>query len=399
MLLKNAILPDGTPADIHLAGGRIAAIGAPGTVPAGAEAIRDLGGALVAPAFIDGHIHLDKTQMGTTLIPHVPGGSVRQRIAAERVARRCVPLSVEERAGALIRQLLANGTTRVRSHVDIDSDIKLEHLEALLKVREAFAALIDIEIVAFPQSGVVSEPGAAGLLDAALAAGADLVGGLDPAGIDGDVKGQLDVVFGLAEKHGKGIDIHLHDGGEIGGEELRDISARTIAAGLQGRVVVSHAFALGGLSPESFGKTADALAAAGIAIMTSSPPPVPVPPVAALRQHGVTVFAASDNIRDSWSPFGNGDMLDRVAIIAMRQEFFTNADLRLAFDLATTAPAKVLRVDDYGLRAGAAADLVVIAAPTVEEAVINCSPRRLVLRRGRIIAENGVLLASAMSNG
>ncbi|MEW9304155.1 amidohydrolase [Labrys neptuniae] len=390
MLLANATLPDGRRADVHIVDGLIASITAPGLPPADLDR-RDLAGALLLPAFIDGHIHLDKTHMGAPLVPHVPGESVRERIAAERVARHAVPLPVEARATNLLRRLVANGTTRVRSHVDIDNDVKLANLEALLAVRERWRPWADIEIVAFPQSGVVSEPGAAELLDAALAAGADLIGGLDPEGFDHDIPGQLDIVFALAEKHGKGIDIHLHDGGETGGAELRDIASRAEALGLQGRVVVSHAFSLGDQSPESFASTADALARAGVAIMTSSPAAVPVPPVKALRRHGVTLFAASDNIRDCWSPFGNGDMLDRAAIVASRQEFYANDDLRLALDLATVEPARALGITGYGLVPGAPADLVVIDTPSVEEAVINRPPRKLVLRGGVVAAENGVV--------
>lgn len=390
MLLANATLPDGRRADVHIVDGRIAAIAAPG-LPTADPDRRDLAGALLLPAFIDGHIHLDKTHMGAPLVPHVPGESVRERIAAERVARHAVPLPVEARAINLLRRLLANGTTRVRSHVDIDNDVKLANLEALLAVRERWKRWVDIEIVAFPQSGVVSEPGAPDLLDAALAAGADLIGGLDPAGFDHDISGQLGIVFALAEKHGKAVDIHLHDGGETGGAELRDIAARTEALGLQGQVVVSHAFALGELPPDSFGRTADALARAGVAIMTSSPAAVPVPPVKALRSHGVTLFAASDNIRDCWSPFGNGDMLDRAAIVAARQEFYANDDLRLALDLATMEPAKALGIISYGLAVGAPADLVAVDTPGVEEAVINRPPRKLVLRNGGVVAENGVV--------
>ena len=179
----------------------------------------------------------------------------------------------------------------------------------------------------------MTEKGAPDLMAAALRAGADLVGGLDPAGFDGDVKGQLDIVFGLAERFGKGIDIHLHDGGETGAAELRDIAERTIAAGMQGRVAVSHAFALGSIAPAVFEKTADALARAEVAIMTSCPPSAPVPPVRALRERGVTVFAGSDNIRDCWSPFGNGDMLDRAAIIAERHAMFTDRELEDVFAL------------------------------------------------------------------
>ena len=326
MILANARLPEGRLADVEIAGGLIVATHAPGTAPPADDRV-DLGGMLLLPAFVDGHLHLDKTHWGAPRLPHVEGRSVRERIAAERIQRHRVALPIEARASALVRTLIANGATRARSHVDIDNDVGLDNLEAVIGVREAFRDWIDIQIVAFPQSGVTTEAGAPDLLAAALMAGADLIGGLDPAGFDGDVKGQLDIVFGLAEAFGKGIDIHLHDVGETGAAELRDIAERTIAAGLEGRVAVSHAFALGTVAPRLFEETADRLARAQVAIMTSCPPSAPVPPVNALRARGVTVFAGSDNIRDCWSPYGNGDILDRAAIIAERHEMFTDREL------------------------------------------------------------------------
>ena len=223
MILANACLPQGGLADVEIAGGVIAAVHAPGGADQSNERI-DLKGALLLPAFVDGHIHLDKTHWGAPRLPHVEGHSVRERIAAERVERHRVALPIEARASALIRTLIANGTTRVRSHIDIDNDVGLANLEAVLRVREAYRDWIDIQLVAFPQSGVTTEKGAPELMAAALSAGADLIGGLDPAGFDGDAKGQLDIVFGLADRFGKGIDIHLHDGGETGASELRDIA-------------------------------------------------------------------------------------------------------------------------------------------------------------------------------
>jgi cytosine deaminase len=267
MILANARLPQGGLADVEIAGGVIAALHAPGSADQANERI-DLKGALLLPAFVDGHIHLDKTHWGAPRLPHVEGRSVRERITAERVERHRVALPIEARASALIRTLIANGTTRVRSHIDIDNDVGLANLEAVLRVREAYRGWIDIQLVAFPQSGVTTEKGAPELMAAAMSAGADLIGGLDPAGFDGDVKGQLDIVFALAGRFGKGIDIHLHDGGETGASELRDIAERTIATGMQGRVAVSHAFALGSIARDLFAKTADALARAEVAIMT-----------------------------------------------------------------------------------------------------------------------------------
>ena len=393
MILANARLPEKGPADVEIDGGVIRGIHTPGEAPQDGGRI-DLGGLLLLPAFVDGHIHLDKTHWGAPRLPHVEGRSVRERIAAERVARRRVALPVEARASALIRQLIANGTTRARSHVDIDNDVKLANLEAVLRVRETYRDWIDIEIVAFPQSGVVAEKGAANLLADALTTGADLVGGLDPVGFDGDLKGQLDIVFGLAERFGKGVDIHLHDPGEEGATELNDIAARTVAAGMQGRVAASHAFALGSVAPELFGETADRLARACVAIMTSCPPSAPVPPVRALREHGVTVFAGSDNIRDCWSPFGNGDMLDRTAIIAARHEMFTNRELEEAFALATIEADKALGDPRRGLHVRAAADLVALDAASVADAVVDRPRRAFVFRGGRIAAEGGIVSAA-----
>ena len=238
----------------------------------------------------------------------------------------------------------------------------------------------------FPQNGILRDPGTADLLDEAIAAGADLVGGLDPAGIDGDVKGHLDIVFGIAERRGVGVDIHLHDAGALGCFELRDIAARTIAAGLQGRVAVSHAFALGSGDTADVDATLAALARAGVAIMTNEPGSVPMPPVARLRAAGVLLFAGSDNIRDAWSPYGNGDMLERAMLIGYRQGMRGDADIAGCLDLATTAPARVLGLGaDYGLTVGAWADLVVLDAASVPEAVVARPRDRLVIKRGVLL--------------
>jgi len=395
-ILADARLPAGHisgigRADIEISDGRIARIADAGSAATdGAERI-SLDGALVLPGLVEGHIHLDKTLLGLPFVPHRSGDSVAERIAAEKALRRELAYPVEQRAMRLIEQVVSHGTVALRTHVDIDNEVKLDGLHALLKVREEVRDLLDIQIVAFPQSGVMIEPGVTDLLDAAIGEGADLVGGLDPAGIDNDVKGQLDAIFGVAEKHGVGLDIHLHDFGPLGCSELREISARTEAAGLQGKVAVSHAFALGSVDDAELGKTAEALAKAGVAIMTNGPGPVPMPPVKRLRAAGVTVFAGSDNIRDAWSPYGNGDMVERAAVIGYRQGFLADEDLALALDLATHAAAWVLGLEGYGLTEGCAADLVAVRAESVAEAAASHPARMLVMKRGEIVAREGKL--------
>ena len=388
-VLAGGRLDDGRRVDIAVADGVIAAIEPAGAAPEGAI---DLGGRLVCPSFVDGHIHLDKTMLGLGWQPHRPGDSVTERVAEEKEALRGLALPTVERAAALLRQAVAHGTTRMRCHVDIDPQVRLANLHAVLEVRARFAGAVDIQVVAFPQSGVLAAPGTADLLDAAIAEGADLVGGLDPAGIDGDLDGQLVAVFDVAVRHGVGVDIHLHDGGSLGAFELRRIARYASDRGMAGRVAVSHAFALGQVDADEFGRTADALAEASVAIMTNGPGPMPMPPVKRLMQHGVVVFAGSDNIRDAWSPYGNGDMLERAMLIGYRAGFLADADLRLAFDMATGIAARAIGGPEHALRVGAAADLVALAAAHVPEAVAARPGGRMVFKRGRMVAEHGAFL-------
>ena len=261
----------------------------------------------------------------------------------------------------------------------------------MLRIKQRYRDLVDIQVVAFPQSGILRDPGTAELLDAALRQGADLVGGLDPAGLDSDIAGHLDVVFGLAERHGVGVDIHLHDPGPLGAFELRDIARRTTAAGLQGRVAVSHAYALGALGDSDLARTADELAAAGVAIMTNAPGTGTMPPVLRLKAGGVTVFAGSDNIRDAWWPYGDGDMLDRAGMIGYQQGFYRDEEIVHAFAMTTTIGAAVLGLPDYGLAVGTRADLVLIPSGSVPEAVVERRRDRIVIKRGRVVAKDGAL--------
>jgi cytosine deaminase len=394
VLIANAVLADGTKHHIDIKGGRIAAL-LPADAGAPAEAdVLDLAGALLLPPLVDGHIHLDKTLLGLPWLPNqATGNKVADRIEAERKVRAARTVPEFETGSNLVRQVVASGTLHMRSHVDVDNQLGLRNLHEVLKIRERFQGLVSIQIVAFPQSGVVRSPGTADLLDAAIAEGADLVGGLDPVGIDGDLNGHLDAIFGIAERRGVGADIHLHDGGEGGIAQLLAIAERTIAAGLKNRVAVSHAFALGSVDTGTAARTADVLAKAGVAIMSHGPGGAPIPPLALLRQHGVEVFGGSDNIRDAWSPFGNGDMLERAMIIGYRANFRHDHELQLAFEMVTGAAARILGVADYGIAVGGPADFVAVEAGSVAEAVATRPRRKLVFKGGKIVAKDGVFAA------
>lgn len=203
----------------------------------------DAQGALLLPALLDGHLHPDKTLMGLppTSVNELldagglPGASVQDRIAREIAARPAADaaLSVVARASAMLASAAAHGTLRVRAHCDVDSHVGLEQLRAVRRAADAFAGILDVQLVAFPQSGVCGEgagaEGVPALLRAALGAGADVIGGVDPVSIDGALKPQLDVVLGLACEARGGADIHLHERGAVGAATIHAICSRVSA--------------------------------------------------------------------------------------------------------------------------------------------------------------------------
>ncbi len=383
-LFTNALLPDGTEADLAVSAGRFAAIGRDLAAPETVERV-DLGGRLVLPGFVDGHIHLDKSFFGEPWQPHRPAATLRERLAVEKAMLADVrPARV--RADVLIAQAASLGTVAMRSHVDVDATTGLSHLHAVMAARENWRDRVDIELVAFPQAGILTCPGTADILDAAIREGAEVVGGIDPEGMDGDSDGHLDVVFGIAERRGAKIDIHLHEAGLPGVAQLHRVAARTLALGLGGRVTVSHAYALGDVDEPTLDGVARALSDAGVSIMTNAPGDRAFPPILRLREHGVRVFAGNDNIRDAWWPYGNGDMLQRAMLIGYRSGFYSDEQLGVALAMATTESARALGREGRGVEVGAEANFVALAAPNAAAAVAAPPSGRSVFRRGVALA-------------
>nr|EPB94172.1 cytosine deaminase [Pseudomonas plecoglossicida NB2011] len=239
----NAIDEDGLPLHIAVKHGRITHIG-PQRAPTAARETVDLEGLLALPGFVDGHIHLDKSFVGDRWRPHQPVATLRERLAVEKRELASAP-PIVERAEALIRQAASYGTLAMRCHVDVDATTGLDNLRAILEARETYKDLVEIELVAFPQAGVVTCPGTAEVMEAAVREGVQVVGGIDPTTLDGDAEAQLDIVFGIADRHGVKVDIHLHEPGAVCIAQLERIAARTQALGMQGLVAVSHAYGLG----------------------------------------------------------------------------------------------------------------------------------------------------------
>lgn len=392
-LFINAVGPDGAPQTLAVRDGRILAIGDGASPALGAAEVTDLRGLLVLPGFVDGHIHLDKSFVGDRWHPHLPAATLRERLAIEKRELAAAP-PMEGRADALIAQAAAFGTVAMRSHVDVDATTGLDNLRAVMAAREKWRGIVDIELAAFPQAGVMSCPGTAQLLEAAVREGAEVIGGIDPSTLDGDAEGQLDCIFGIADRLGAKIDIHLHEPGMPGVGQLGRIAERARALGLAGRVAVSHAYALGDVGPQALDGVARKLADAGVAIMTNAPGDRAFPPVLRLREAGVRVFAGNDNIRDAWWPYGNGDMLQRAMLIGYRSGFYTDAELLAALDMATHAGAAVLGLEGYGLQVGNDATFVALPAPNAPAAVAAAPAQRVVFRKGVRVGEAGAGLAA-----
>ena len=392
LLLRNARIATGAQTDVLVEDGKIAEFGV-GLKAAPGIPVEEATNQLLLPAFVDPHMHIDKTLIGMPWMPHWAGPDRESRIRREMENRNRLTLSVEERAGNLVRQIATSGTAHIRTHVDIHTEVGLRNLEGVLAVREELGHLVSIEVVAFPQNGVLRDPGTLELMAAAIDAGADVVGGMDPWGIDDDIDGQLDAIFGLAEVKGRGLDIHLHDPAPAGLEEIDGIVQRTRAHGMQGQVTISHAFCLGEAAHGEFDARAAAMANAEIANITNASGERNIPPARKMFGAGVLQACASDDIRDTWSPFGNGDMLERAMLVAWRNGFRRDEDLALAFDMATAHGARLLKIEDYGLAAGCKGDFCLVDAETLGEAVVARPARTLVVKDGNIIARDGALVA------
>jgi cytosine/creatinine deaminase len=379
-LLLTGVRPlGGRVRDLLVAGGKIIRVAERLAAPVGATVV-DGRGHLAVPGLVDAHAHLDKTLWGLPWRPHTAGDGLAALIDNEHRGRaelRRQGVTVAQRAASLLAAYVAAGTSHIRSHVDVDTVAGLDSLHGVMEAREAFADRVAVELVAFPQSG---------LLEAAVRAGAELVGGLDPAGFDRRPVEHLDAVFAIAGRHGCGVDIHLHDGGELGAFSIDLIVERTRALGLAGKVTVSHAFALAEVPEPRLGRLVEGLADQRVSLTTVAPGNRPPLPLARLHAAGVAVGLGCDGVRDLWSPWGDGDLLGRAALLAWRAGARRDQDLAAALELATAGGAGVLGLDGHGLEPGCWADLALVPASTVGEAVVAHPPRSLVLKRGRVVA-------------
>ncbi len=381
----------GEPADLVLDGDRISDVRPAGSAPVEGERL-DGAGLLALPGFVNSHAHVDKSWWGKPWVSYGGVASTEGRIAHERAERDALGIPSVEIAETVLREFLRHGTTAARSHVDIDLGLGLRGIEIVQEAAERLGGAVEVEIVAFPQDGVLRRPGVLKLLDEAAAAGAGRIGGLDPAGIDRDPVGQLDGLFEIAERRGVGLDIHLHDGGELGAFQYELIADRTVRTGLQGKVTVSHGFALGEVPPARQAALLDRITEAGISLATVAPVRVAPLPWAELSAREIPVGLGTDGIRDLWSPYGDGDILQIALGFARLHGLRRDEDLTAAVELATRRAASFVGRERHDLAPGCRADVVLVAAENVPDALMRVPVRSWVIAGGRVVAREGEVL-------
>ncbi|MDP9241077.1 MAG: cytosine deaminase [Actinomycetota bacterium] len=409
LLLRNARPVGSTsPIDLAVDGGRIVAL------PPGGEAHEriDLQGRLVTPPLVEPHIHLD-----AVLTVGQPrdnaSGSLFEGIAvwAERVKTLTVA-DVQARVRQVLRWQLANGVQHVRSHVDV-CDPELRALHALLELREEAAGLVDLQLVAFPQLGILSFDGGRELMRKAVELGADVVGGIPHYELTRE-DGVASVIyaFDLAEEFGARVDIHCDETDDDHSRFVEVMVAETIRRGMSGRVTASHTTAMHSYNAAYAYRLVNNIARAGLHMVTNpldnavlqgrfdtGPIRRGHTRVKQLQEAGVNVCIGHDSVMDPWYPLGYADPVQAAFVLAHLGHMSGAAELRRLLDMVTVNPAAALGVADYGLHEGGSADLVVFDAPTDVDAIRLVAPRYLVLRGGRIVARTEPAQTSVVWDG
>ncbi len=365
-------------------GGRISALSPASDAPLAPDDL-DGRGLLALPGLVNAHAHVDKSWWGHPWQPYGGEGGTEGRIRHERARRDELGIPSVEVTQRVLAELVRHGTTAIRTHVDVDPGIGLHGVEV---VREAFAEYGDAlvwQLVAFPQDGVLRRPGVVDLLAQAAAQGVEHIGGLDPAGIDRDPVGQLDAIMAIAAEHGAGIDIHLHDAADLGAFQLDLILDRTESLGLAGRVNIAHGFALAQTDAARRLDLLARMAALDVTMTTVAPLRLPQLPLHELDAAGVAFAFGTDGIRDLWSPYGTGDLLGIAWQYARASGLVRDDDLRRVMSLATKDAAPFVGRERAGLVVGARADVVLVDAENVQDALVRTPARQLVLGAGRVL--------------
>ncbi len=411
LMVRNANLPDGRKGyDIAIQDGKIVEVKP--TIQARAAREVDATGRLATAPFVDSHFHMDATlsygqprvnASGTLLEGIALWGELKPHLTIE---------AIKERAAKLCCWAIARGTLAIRSHVDV-SDDRLLAVEALLEVREEFQAFIDLQLVAFPQDGYYRYPNSLPNLNKALDMGVDVVGGIphfERTMADGAAS--VKSLCELAAERGLPVDMHCDESDDPHSRHIETLAFHTQRLGLQGRVTGSHLTSMHSMDNYYVSKLIPLMAEAELHAVANPlinitlqgrhdtyPKRRGMTRVKELLEGGVNVSFGHDCVMDPWYSFGSHDMLEAAHMGLHVAQMTGVAQIRQIFDAVTLNGAKTLGLQGYGLQAGCHADIVILQAADVHEA-LRLKPARLyVIRRGQVIAETAPVVSHVQLEG
>ena len=396
LVFRKARLDDEAPLmDVAVEHGKIADIG-PKLDCRGKKEI-DAAGRVLIPGLIESHLHLEKAfvkdrkpnRSGTLMEAIAVTASLKPTFTRE---------DIETRSRKVLRRLVGFGSTHVRAHAEFDPAQGFTGFDTVLDLKREFADVIDIQVVAFPQEGILKTPGTEAMMVEAMKKGADVVGGIPYN--DTSANEHIDWVFRLAREFDKDLDFHQDFRDDADAMSIEYLARKTIASKYEGRVSVGHLTALGAAPVERRKALISLLKDAGISVMCLPATDLhlggrkdetnvrrTLTPVRALRDGGVNVCLATNNICNAFTPYGNGDLLQIAALALPACHLGGADDQATVLPMLTTNSAKALRLANYGLEKGKDADLVLLDTQRVADAIIDLPDRHTVVKRGRVVAQ------------
>jgi cytosine deaminase len=376
--------------DIGIKDGRVLSIGHLGA--AYARRTIDAGGKLVTESFVNGHLHLCKvytlTMAGEEALSSYTsgtmGGAMTAIEQAARVKEHYDEAWIIENVRKAVTLAIYFGNTHIRAFADTDTRARLEGVKALLRAREEFKEQVDIQVVAFPQDGVLRDPGADDLVRQAMELGADVVGGIPWIEYtSADAQEHIDRMFAIAQEYDKDVSMLVDDAGDPGLRTLEMLAVKTLQEGWQGRVTAQHARAMA-LYPEPTYRRLEALLKRARIGVVSDPQTGPLyARVRDLYEAGVAIALGQDDIADAYYPFGRNNMLEVAFLAAHLMWMTTFQDMEMLYDLITTKAAEALGIEGFALQEGNRANLVVLNAESVWEALWSHEAPLHVIKAGR----------------
>ena len=379
-------------AEIGIKNRRIAAI-APRLEGTAATEI-DAGGNLVTESYVNPHLHLCKVwtlpMMEEEALQAYQGDGMGKALSgielASKIKEKYAESWIVENARRAVALAALHGNLHIRAFADVDSKARLEGVKALIRVRDEFRGIVDLQVVAFAQDGLVREPGAAELMHQAMALGADVVGGIPWIEFtNADAAAHIRTCFDLAQEFGKDVSMLLDDAGDPDLRTLEMMAVEAIARGWYGRALAHHCRAMSLYPMPYVQRLARVLRAAGVAVVTDPHTGPLHARVKELLAENVRVCLGQDDISDAYYPFGRNNMLEVAFLASHLLWMMTRQDVAKLYDMITLEAAKAINLDGFGLSIGAPASLVVLDQPDEVEALRYHGPPAHVISNGKLV--------------